>query len=417
VTAPRRGVLRDADFRKLWAGMTVSKLGTSVAGVTTPLIAVQVLDASAFSVSLLTAAAWLPWLLIGLPAGVWIDRITRKPVLVLSDLIAAALVVSVPVAAGLGHLTMAHLLAVALLLGVATVFFAVAWTAYLPAMFDKEDLVTANSALQGTDSAAQVAGPAVGGLLITAVSAVAGLVVDACTFLISAFSLWRIRRPERRPAATERRSMRSDIVEGARWLVRDRFLRNLTIYGATANLWLTGMNALTVVFLVREVGVSTTGVGLLMAGTALGGVGAATATPRLVARLGGARALVFSKAFGGVAALLVPLARPGPGLAVFVLGMLGIAAGGIAGNVVSASFRQAYVPPGLLGRVLTSMQFVNFGTIPIGAVLGGAVAGLAGVRSAMWIMAIGCALSGLILLLGPLRGRRDLPVTEVVLAG
>jgi MFS family permease len=171
------------------------------------------------------------------------------------------------------------------------------------------------------------------------------------------------------------------------------------------------------VFLVREVGVSTTGVGLLMAGTALGGVGAATATPRLVARLGGARALVFSKAFGGVAALLVPLARPGPGLAVFVLGMLGIAAGGIAGNVVSASFRQAYVPPGLLGRVLTSMQFVNFGTIPIGAVLGGAVAGLAGVRSAMWIMAIGCALSGLILLLGPLRGRRDLPVTEVVLAG
>ncbi len=410
---PRRGVLRDADFRKLWAGMTVSRLGSSVASVTTPLIAVQVLDASAFTVSLLTAAAWLPWLLIGLPAGAWIDRVTRKPVMILSDLTAAALVLSVPITAWLGHLTMAHLLAVALLLGVATVFFTVAWTAYLPAMFDKDHLVGANSALQSTESAAQVAGPAVGGLLIAAVSAVAGLIVDAFTFLISAFSLWRIRRPERRPAATERRSMRSDIVEGARWLAHDRFLRNLTIYGATANLWLTGINALTVVFLVREVSVSTTGVGLLMAGIALGGVGAATVTPRLVARLGGARALVFGKVFGGAATLLVPLTRPGPGLALFVLGMLGVAAGTIAGNVVSASFRQAYVPAELLGRVLTSMQFVNFGAIPIGAVLGGAAAGLAGLRGAMGIMAIGYALSGLILLLGPLRGRRDLPVAGV----
>jgi MFS family permease len=420
VTSPahtRRGVLRDTDFRKLWAGMTVSKLGTSVASVTTPLIAVQVLDADAFSVSLLTAAAWLPWLLIGLPAGAWIDRVTRKPVMILSDLAAAALVISVPVAAGLGHLTMAHLLAVALLLGVATVFFTVAWTAYLPAMFDKDDLVGANSALQSTESASQVAGPAVGGLLITAVSAVAGLVVDAFTFLISAFSLWRIRRPERRPAATERQSLRSDIAQGARWLIKDRFLRNLTLYGASSNLWLTGINALTVVFLVREVGVSTTGVGLLMAAIALGGVAAATVTPRLVSGLGGARSLVACKVFGGVASLLVPLTQPGPGLTMFVLGMLGIAAGAIAGNVVSASFRQAYVPPGLLGRVLTSMQFVNFGAIPIGAVLGGAAAGLAGTRGAMWIMAIGYALSGLILVLGPFRGRRDLPVSEVVLAG
>jgi MFS family permease len=416
VTGLRRGVLRDGDFRKLWAGMTVSKLGTSVASVTTPLIAVQVLDAGAFSVSLLTAAAWLPWLLIGLPAGAWIDRVTRKPVMVLSDLIAAALVISVPIAAWLGHLTMAHLLAVSLLLGVATVCFTVAWTAYLPAMFAKDDLVGANSALQGTESAAQVAGPAFGGLLISAISAVAGLVVDACTFLISAFTLWRIRRPERRPATTERKSIATDIAEGARWLLHDRFLRNLTIYGAAANLWLTGINALVVVFLVREVGVSTTGVGLLMAAIALGGVGAATITPRLVSRIGGARALVAGKVVGGTASLLVPLTQPGPGLAIFILGMLGIAAGAIAGNVVSASFRQAYVPAGLLGRVLTSMQFVNYGAIPIGAILGGTAAGLVGTRGAMWIMAIGYALSGLILLLGPFRGRRELPTAEVALA-
>jgi MFS family permease len=408
----RRGVLRDADFRKLWAGMTVSRLGSSVASVTTPLIAVQVLDASAFTVSLLTAAAWLPWLLIGLPAGAWIDRVTRKPVMLVSDLVSAVLVLSIPVAAWAGALTMAQLLLVTLLLGAATVCFSVAWAAYLPAMFDKDDLVAANAALQGTESAAQVAGPAAGGLLIAAISAVAGLVLDAVSFLISAFTLWRIRRAERRPAPAARAGIRGDIVEGARWLLRDRYLLNQTIYGAAANLWLTGINAISVVFLVREVGVGTTTVGLLFAAVSLGGVGAATLTPRLVRRLGGARTLICCKTFGGVASVLVPFTQPGLGLLVFVAGMLGVAAGAIAGNVVSASFRQAYCPPGLLGRVLTSMQFVNFGAIPVGAVLGGALAGALGARGAILLLAIGYAASGLILVLGPLRGRRDLPTLD-----
>ena len=407
-------VRRDPDFRKLWAGMTVSRLGSSVAAVTTPLIAVQVLDASAFAVSLLTAAAWLPWLVIGLPAGAWIDRVTRRPVMLITDLISAVLVISVPVAAWAGVLTMAHLLTATLLLGGATVFFSVAWAAYLPAMFDKEDLVTANSALQGTESAAQVAGPAAAGLLVAAVSAVAGLVVDAATFLISAFALWRIRRPERRPAPTPRAGIRSDIVEGARWLLHDRFLLNQTVYGAAANLWLTGINAISIVFLVREVGVSTTTVGLLFAVVSLGGVGAATLTPRLVRGLGSARTLVACKTFGGVASLLIAFTHPGPGLLIFVAGMLGVAAGAIAGNVVSASFRQAYCPPHLLGRVLTSMQFVNFGAIPVGAVLGGALAGPLGPRNAILLMALGYATSSLILILGPLHNRRDLPTATTV---
>jgi MFS family permease len=320
VAVKPQSVLRDADFRKLWAGMTATRLGSSVASVTTPLIALQVLDAGAFMVSLLTAAAWLPWLLIGLPAGAWIDRVARKPVMLISDLLSAVLVISVPVAAWAGALTMAHLLAVTLL-GAATVFFTVAWAAYLPAMFDKDDLVGANAALQSTESAAQVAGPAAGGLLIAAVSAVAGLVVDAFSFGVSAFALWRIRRAERRPAPVARVSIRSDIVAGARWLVRDRYLRNQAIYGTTANLWLTGINAIAVVFLVHEVGVGTTTVGLLFAAIGLGGVGAATLAPRLVRVLGGARTLVACKVFGGVAAVLIPFTRPGPGL-ILILGPL-----------------------------------------------------------------------------------------------
>jgi MFS family permease len=413
-----RGVLRDADFRKLWAGMTVSKLGTSVASLAAPLIAVQVLDASAFEVSLLFAAVWVPWLVIGLPAGAWIDRLARKPVMLLSDVASAAVAISVPVAAGLGHLTMVHLLLAALLLGTGAMFFQIAWTAYLPAMFDQEDLVGANSVLQGTESAAQVAGPAIGGVLISAVTAVAGMIVDAVSFLVSAVALWRIRRSERRPAVTaEPATITRDIAEGAGWLIRDRFLRNLTIHGAVCNLVLTAYGALVVVFLVREVGVGTTGVGLLLAVSSLGGVAAATAAPRLVRRFGSARTMVTCKLFAGVASLLIPMTRPGPGLVLFVAGTAGVAAGVVAGNVIAGSFRQAYCPPGMLGRIVTSMQFVNLGAIPIGAVLGGATAGLIGTRSAIGVMTAAYAMAGLILLLGPFRGRRDLPAAEVALAG
>ena len=171
-----------------------------------------------------------------------------------------------------------------------------------------------------------------------------------------------------------------------------------------------------VVFLVREVGVGTTGVGLLLAVSSLGGVAAATAVPRLVRRYGSARTMVTCKVFAGVASLLIPMTRPGPGLILFVAGTAGVAAGVVAGNVVAGSFRQAYCPPGMLGRIVTSMQFVNLGAIPIGAVLGGATASLVGTRSAIWVMTIAYAVAGLILLLGPLRGRRDLPTAEMALA-
>ena len=406
-----RGVLRDAAFRRLWGGTAVSHLGTSVAGIATPLIAVQVLDASAFTVSLLTAAAWLPWLLIGLPAGAWVDRLAKRPVMLLCDLVSALLVASVPLAAWLAHLTIAHLLAVALLVGVASVFFQVAWTAYLPAMFDRDDLVGANAVLHGTESATQIAGPAVGGALAAAVSAVAALVVDAVSFLVSAVALLLIRRPERRPAAVRaaRAGMGRDIGEGVRWLAREPLLRSLTLHGAVANIALTGYGAIIVVFLVRDVGLRTGTVGLLMAASGVGGVAAAAVVPWLVRRWGAARTMVRCKVWGGVASLLIPLTGAGPRLAAFVVGTGLVAAFVVGGNVVAGSFRQSYVPPQLLGRVLTGMQFVNHGAIPLGAVLGGVAATVAGTRGAITIMTVGYACAGLILVFGPWRGRRDLP--------
>jgi predicted MFS family arabinose efflux permease len=402
-------LLEDNDFRKLWGGLTVSRVGSAVAAVVTPLIAVQELHADALTVSLLTAAAWLPWLLIGLPAGAWVDRLAKRPVLLACDAVSALLVASVPLTAWLGRLTVVHLLAVALLTGVATVFFEIAYTGYLPAMFGPGQLIRANALANGSDSAAQIAGPALGGALAAAAGAVTGLAIDAASFAISFLSLAAIRRPERPVARAARQSITREIRAGLRWLGHDRYLRNLMTHGAISNLALNGYGAITVVFLVREVGVGTGTVGLLLSASGLGGVAAATAVPFLVRRFGAARALLTVKAAGGCASLLLPFTSPGAGLTAFAAGSALVAAFVVAGNVIAGSFRQAYVPSDLLGRVLTAMQFVNYGTIPAGAVLGGVLATAYGSRVAMVVMTVTYALTGLIILLGPFRGRRELP--------
>ncbi|BCY14087.1 MFS transporter [Actinoplanes sp. L3-i22] len=481
-------LLRDRDFRKLWGGLTVSKLGSAVASVVTPLLAVQVLNADALTVSLLTAAAWLPWLLIGLPAGAWVDRVAKRPVLLACDAASALLVASVPLTAWLGHLTVTHLLLVALLTGVAAVFFEIAYTGYLPAMFEADQLIQANALANGSGSAAQIAGPALGGALAAAAGAATGLAIDAASFAASFVGLSLIRRPERpihqshpEPTAnrnpypppadlvgshpspadragsqpsrtadngprrsptcddepqpspadrddpvphrlppgrdrrrpdTSRRSIAREIRAGLTWLLHDRYLRNLMTHGALSNLALNGYGAILVVFLVRDVGVSTGTVGLLLSASGLGGVAAASATPFLVRRFGAARAIRTTKAAAGCASLLIPFTGPGTGLLAFVAGTALVAAFVVAGNVITGSFRQAYVPPALLGRVLTAMQFVNFGTIPVGALLGGVLATAYGNRFCVAVMTATYALAGLIILLGPFRGRRDLPATN-----
>jgi len=257
----------------------------------------------------------------------------------------------------------------------------------------------------------QIAGPAIGGALVAVVTAVAGLVVDALSFAVSFVCLLSVRRRERPVKRTHKTRISRDIVDGARWLIRDPFLRTIMAHGAVSNLALTGYGAIVIVFLVRDVGLSTGVVGLLLAASGLGGVAAATATPRLVHKFGSARTMLVAKVAAGVSSLLIPLTSPGIGLVFFVLGSALVAGFVVVGNVIGGSFRQAYVPPALLGRVLTSMQFVNFGAIPLGAVLGGTAASLLGTRTAIFIMTLIYALAGLIVVVSPVRGRRDLPAT------
>ncbi|MEV4623172.1 MFS transporter [Asanoa sp. NPDC049573] len=396
------------DFRLFWFGQTTSKLGSSVSSVALPLVAVTTLDASTFEVALLAAFSWLPWLLIGLPAGAWVDRLPRRPLMIVCDLVSLAVFVSVPVAWWLGALTLAHLFAAALLAGTAAVFFETAYQVFVATLLAPRELPGGNARLQSTEAAAQVAGPGVAGALTQLAGAVLGLLVDAVTFLVSALCLARIRTPEPR-RRQQRGSLAAEVREGLRFVVHDPYLRVLTVWGAASNLALTGYQAVLVVFLLREVGMTPGVLGGLLTVTSLGGVLGAAIGSALARRFGSARVLLGGAILTPPCGLLLPLAEPGPRLALAVTGLTVLAAGVAAGNVVKGSFRQAYVPRDLLGRVTVSMQLLNYGTIPLGALIGGALGASLGPRPAVALTMCGVATAGLILLIGPIRTARELP--------
>lgn len=407
---PPGGLLRHRDFRLLWAGQAVSSVGSNVTTVALPLVAVAVLDAGTFQVAVLTAAAWLPWLLIGLPAGAWVDRLPRRPVMVICDLLCAVAFLSVPLAALLGRLTVAQLLVVALSAGAARVFFETADQVYLPVLLRPGQLPEGNAKLQATQTVSYVVGPGLAGLIAQLTGAVAALLLDALTFLLSAAFLLRIRTREPRVRPSERsRSLRRDITEGLRFVIRNPYLRVLTLFGAASNIGLTGYQAVLVVFLVRELRLEPGLVGGLVGVMSAGGIIGALLATTVARRCGTARALLIAAALTGPPALLIPLAAPGVGLAWPALGGLLIGLGVAIGNVVKGAFRQAYTPHHLLGRVTVSMHLLNYGTIPLAAVLAGAIGARYGVQTAIVVMTAWLALTPLILLVGPIRRRRDLP--------
>jgi MFS family permease len=405
------GLLAARDFRLLWTGETTSSLGSSISVVALPLVALSALHASALEVSALTAAAWLPWLIAGLPAGAWVDRLPRRRVMLTADLVSLAAFASVPAAAALGWLTIAQLLIVALIAGTATVFFATAYRAFLPALLTAADLPEGNAKLQGSEQVTHVIGPGAAGLIAQAASAVGGVIADAASFAVSAACLARIRVSEPRPAAPRRR-LRREIAEGLALVARDPLLRVNAVFGCLTNLVLTGYQSVLVFFLVKVIGLSAGVTGLMLSLTSLGGVLGALAARRVAARIGTARAVLLGKAGLAPAGLLIPLADRGPGLALFLLGSIAIVGGIVAGNIIWSGWIQAFYPAGLLGRISTSVQVFNYGAIPAGAILAGLAASRLGVRPTLWIMLTGLVLSSLILLLGPLRKLRDLPSLE-----
>jgi MFS family permease len=418
----RGGLLGQRSFRLLWIGESVSQLGNAMAVVGVPLVAVIVLHASTFAISLLTAAAWLPWLVIGLPAGAWVDRLPARRVMLVCDVISAVLYASVPVAAWAGVLSVGLVVAVQLLGGTASVLFMTAYQVYLPALVaSPAELIEGNTKMQGSASAAAFAGPGLAGLVAQLLGAVTALLVNAVSFVVSAACLLGARtepaiRSATTPPATalpradaRATTLRREIADGLQLVGRDPVLRQLSIFWAVANLALTGYAALLVVFLVRTVGLTPGAVGLLTAVPGAGGILGALLTGRVTTRYGTARGLLLATLCALPCALLIPLTGPGWRLTFYLAGALVAWTGIAVGNIIIAAFRQSYSPPGMCGRVTATMRFLIFGTSPAGALLGGGLAAWLGIRAALWVLLSLASLSGVLLLTRDLRTRRDLP--------
>lgn len=403
-------VFSGRDFRLFWAGQTISTTGSAVTSVVLPLVVVQTLHANAFTMGLLNAAIWLPWLLFGLPAGAWADRVVRRPVMIACQLLSALLVLTVPVAAWSGWLTIEHVLLVALAMGASKVLFTAAYNAYVPVLVGRENLLGANARLLGTEQVANIAGPGLGGMLAQFTGAVVGLVADAASFVVSAVCLRAIRSREpavHRPAAAT--GVGAEIRQAVEFLVRDPYLRVLAGQTAAANLVLSGVQALLVVFLVQTAGLGAWSVGAVTMAVGAGGILGAVIAPRLSRRLGTARALLVSSPVTGVFGLLFPLAGPGVGIVLAIVGALAWSMGVVTKNVITGSFRQSYCPPEMVGRVVMTIRFLIFGVMPVGSVLGGLLGTVLDVRGALWILLGANVLVGLALYLGPIRHGRDLP--------
>ena len=374
------------------------------------------LDASAFQVALLGTVEFLPFLLFTLPAGVWVDRLRRRPILVIADLVRAAALVSVPVAYALDALTIWQLYVVGFVVGTVTVFFDVAYQSYLPSLVRRNQLVEGNSKLELSVSAAQLGGPAAAGGLVSLLSAPWAVLTDAVSFLGSALFVLRIRTREEvveRPPAAERPGMRAEVWEGMQFVWQDRRLRALTESTVIFNFCANGAFAVYLVYAVRSLGLSPAAIGIIFSLGNVGWLAGALVAGRVSTKLGVGRALILSGAVAAPALMLVPLApqsAPIPFLiAAGVLSSFGL----VIWRIAQVSLRQAITPDHMLGRVNAVSRFMMWGTIPLGTLLGGALGSTIGLRETLWIGTIGASFTVLPVLFSPVRTLTEIPTSPV----
>ncbi|MEW2529613.1 MFS transporter [Streptomyces sp. NPDC047071] len=398
------------DFRTLFAASALSHLGTNVGYVAIPLLAVTVLDAGPGQAGVLAALSTAAFLLIGLPAGAWVDRLPPRRVLVAADAARAVLLASVPVAWWLDALSLPQLYAVVLLNGCATVFFDVGSQSVLPELVGRDRLVPANTAVVSLMAGANIAGRGAGGFLVQLATAPLAVAGGAVAYLASAAGLTGIGRRRRAPAPTAaRRRLRAEIGEGLRHVLGNRELRALALTGALGNLGSHLVNVMLPVLFTRELGLPAGALGLYWAIGGLGLLLGAACARRLAARLGYGRALARTGLWCAPAGLAVGLVGDGPWFWVACAGWLTVTAKTGLDNVLGVTLRQHLTPDPLLGRMNATFRFLLTGALAVGAALAGVIGELAGVRVAVWTGAVCLACAFLPVFSSPLRTLRELP--------
>jgi MFS family permease len=403
---------RHGDFLRLWGAETISQFGSQISIVALPLVAIVGLDASPFAVAALGAVEMLPFLLIALPAGVWVDRLPRRPILVVADLGRAAALAAVPLAYAFDALAMWQLYVVGFVVGVGTVFFDVAYQSYLPSLVGREQLVDGNSKLEISRSAAQLGGPGAGGLLVSAITAPYAVLVDAISFAWSGLLIARIHAREERHVPAEQPSMRRELVAGLRYIVDDPRWRAIAVYVAVVNFFYSVAFSIFLVYAVRELDWSAALIGAVLALGNLGWLVGALVASRVSARLGIGRTLVLGGFLSGWPTLLIPLAPQALAVPFVLVAQILVAFAIVLYNVTAISLMQALTPERMLGRMNASRRWIVWGTIPLGGLVGGVLAETVGLRPTMLVGGLGASVCFLFLTARPLRTIRQLPEPE-----
>ena len=412
----RPSLWRHGDFRKLWTAATVSVLGSQVTLIAVPYIALTMLHASVFQVSLLAAVEMLPFLLLTLPAGAWLDRVRRRPVLIAADFGRAVVLLSIPVAYVAGAMSIWQLFIVAFVTGTFSAFFDVADQSFLPALIDREDLVEGNGRLQVSYSAAQIGGPTLAGNLIQIVAAPLAIAADALSFFISGGLIGLIRKREDKPdrmldAAGRPTSLRAEISSGLRYVLGNRYLRSIAGCTGTSNLFGAALFGVFPVLIWRELNLPPAFFGTVVGLASFGFLAGAALSGRLPRRFGLGPTIIVSAALSSPAFLLLTLtpARLEWAAVTLFAGWSVLGFTQVVYNVAQISLRQSITPLAMQSRMNATMRFIVWGTIPIGSLMGGLLATLLPVRLALVIVALGSFASVPWVLFSPLRSLREMP--------
>lgn len=395
---------RDREFQKLWAGQTISEIGSRISREGLPLTAVMILGATPAQMGILAATGGASALVFSLAAGVFVDRVRRRPVMIWADVARCLVLATVPLAAALHRLSFLQVLIVAAVTGLLTVLFDVAYQSYLPSLIPSQALLQGNRLLGMSAASAEILGPAMTGVLIKALTAPRAILLDALSFLASTISVAAIQRPENERPPSVQTHWREEALAGAKVIWAHPLLRALALRSITAFLFMGFLFCLYLLYAIRDLGMSTPALGLTVA---LGGVGSlcgAYLSERVSTRFGTGRAFFGSAVVVGLTSFLIPLAALKPSRAILFMGAAQLIGDGAWSIYVvnETALRQRLIGEELLGRVNAAMQIASRGMLPIGALAGGYVATFIGTDAALFIASAGVFASCFFLL--PIRG-------------
>ena len=399
------------DFMKLWTGQSISEFGSQISQLAIPLLALISLHATTFEFAVLGVLGFMPFILFALPAGVWVDRLRRRQILIVGDASRAVLLALIPVLWAIGELRIWELFVLQFVIGIFTVFFDVAYQSYLPALIEREDLIDGNSKLQLSVSVAQVAGPSASGALIAAITAPYAVAFDAASFVISSVFMVTMRHRENVPErpAEGHPKMWPQIKEGLHWVLGHRWLRWIAACTATSNFFGSLYFAVLLVYAVRVLHFSPLMLGAMFAVGSGGSIAGALLANRLQKRIGVGPAIVLGSLMFCFPGFIYPLAPHRFALPLFMLAQAVVGFGGVGYNITQVSLRQAITPERLQGRMNAAMRWVVWGTIPLGALLGGAIGQWVSLKTALWVGAIGSLSAFLPVALSSVRSIREMP--------